>query len=51
MGAKNCLNGLYNSVQEVVDGHLADVITNSWGDNGGDLLDSPSSRRGFDNIL
>ncbi len=51
MGAKNCLNGLYNSVQEVIDGHLADVITNSWGDNGGDLLDSASSRRGFDNIL
>jgi subtilase family serine protease len=51
MGAKNCVNGLYNSVQEVVDGHLADVITNSWGDNGGDLLDSPGSRRGFDNIL
>jgi subtilase family serine protease len=51
VGAKNCLNGLYNSVQQVVDGHLADIITNSWGDDGGDLLDSPSSRRGFDNIL
>lgn len=51
VGAKNCINGLYNSVQQVVDGHLADIITNSWGDNGGDLLDSSSSRRGFDNIL
>lgn len=51
VGAKNCVAGLYNSVQEVVDGHLADVITNSWGDGGGDLLDSPGSRRGFDNIL
>ncbi|MHB8241644.1 MAG: S53 family peptidase [Solirubrobacteraceae bacterium] len=51
VGAKNCVNGLYNSVQEVVDGHLADIITNSWGDTGGDLLDSRSSRRGFDNIL
>ncbi len=51
VGAKNCVNGLYNSVQEVVDGHLADVITNSWGDNGGDVLDSAGSRRGFDNIL
>ena len=51
VGAKNCLNPLYKSVQEVVDGHLADVITNSWGDNGGDLLDSTGSRRSFDNIL
>jgi subtilase family serine protease len=51
VGAKNCVGGLYNSVQEVVDGHLADVITNSWGDNGGDVLDSAGSRRGFDNIL
>ncbi len=52
VGAKNCeAAGLYNSVEEVVDGHLADIITNSWGDNGGDLLDSSGSRRGFDNIL
>jgi subtilase family serine protease len=51
VGAKNCINGLYNSVQEVVDGHLADVITNSWGDNGGDVFDTAGSRRGFDNIL
>ena len=51
MGAKNCVNGLYNSVQQVVDGHLASIITDSWGDDGGDLLDSAGSRRGFDNIL
>jgi subtilase family serine protease len=51
VGAKNCEAGLYDSVQEVVDGHLADIITNSWGDNGGDVLDSAGSRRGFDNIL
>jgi subtilase family serine protease len=51
VGAKNCLNPLYKSVQEVVDGHLADVITNSWGDNGGDLLDGTGSRRSFDNVL
>jgi subtilase family serine protease len=38
-------------VQQVVDGHLAQIITNSWGDNGGDLLDSPGSRRAFDNVL
>ncbi len=51
VGAKNCETALYDSVQQVVDGHLADVITNSWGDGGGDLLDSPGSRRAFDNIL
>jgi subtilase family serine protease len=51
MGAKNCLTGLYKSVQQVVDGHLAQVITDSWGDDGGDLLDSAGSREGFDDIL
>ena len=51
MGAKNCLTGLNDSIQQVIDGHLAQVITNSWGDNAGDLLDSDGSRRSFDNIL
>jgi len=51
VGAKNCLNGLYKSVQQIVDGHQAEIITDSWGDNGGDLLDSAGSRRSFDNIL
>jgi subtilase family serine protease len=51
VGARNCLNGLYNSVQQIVDGHLAQIITDSWGDGGGDLLDSPGSRRSFDNVL
>ena len=51
VGAKNCETALYRSVQQVVDGHLADIVTNSWGDGGGDLLDSPGSRRAFDNIL
>jgi subtilase family serine protease len=51
VGAKNCVGGLYNAVQQVVDGHLANIITNSWGDDGGDLLDSAGSRKGFDNIL
>ncbi len=51
VGAKNCLNPLYKSVQEVVDKRLANVITNSWGDNGGDLLDSNGARHAFDNVL
>jgi subtilase family serine protease len=51
VGAKNCETALYESVQQVVDGHLADIITDSWGDNGGDVLDSAGSRHAFDNIL
>ncbi len=51
VGARNCLNGLYNSVQQVIDGHLAQIVTDSWGDDGGDLLDSPGTRRSFDNVL
>jgi subtilase family serine protease len=51
VGAKNCLGGLFSSVQQVVDGHLAQIVTNSWGDNGGDLLDSPGTRHSFDNVL
>ena len=42
---------MYKSVQEVVDKRLANVITNSWGDNGGDLLDSNGARHAFDNVL
>lgn len=30
VGGKNCTVALYNAVQEVVDGHLADIVTNSW---------------------
>ncbi len=51
VGAKNCLNGLYKAVQEVVDHERASVITDSWGDNGGDLLDSAGTRRSFDHVL
>jgi subtilase family serine protease len=51
VGAKNCLNGLLQALQKVVDGHLADIVTNSWGDNGGDLLDSTGMRRSYDDVL
>jgi subtilase family serine protease len=51
VGAKNCIDGLYEAVQQIVDKHLASVITDSWGDDGGDLLDSPESRQGFDDVL
>ncbi len=48
VGAQNCVNGLFDSVRKVVDGHLADVITDSWGDNAGDLLDDAATRAAFD---
>lgn len=51
VGAKNCENALFKSVQQVVDGHLAQIITDSWGDDGGDLLDSAGTRHSFDNVL
>lgn len=51
-GAKNCTTkGLNDALQRIVDGHQADVITNSYGDTGGDLLDSPADRQSTDNIL
>jgi len=51
VGAKNCEGALNKAVQKVVDGHLAQVVTDSWGDDGGDLLDSAGMRRSFDNVL
>ncbi len=51
VGAKNCANGLYKSVQQVVDGHLAQVVTDSWSEDGGDLFEAPGARRSFDNVL
>lgn len=52
VGAKNCLNGLYKAVEEAVDlKEPPSVISDSWGDNGGDLLDAAGTRRSFDHIL
>ncbi len=51
VGAKNCGLGLYKAVQQVVDGHLAQIITDSWGEDGGDLLEPEGSREAFDNVL
>jgi subtilase family serine protease len=50
-GAKNCEQGLLNSLNQIVQGHLASVITNSYGDNAGDLLDSASDRQAWDSVL
>ncbi len=52
VGAENCLDtGLFGAVQKVVDEHLASVVTDSWGDDGGDLLDPTGEREAFDNVL
>jgi subtilase family serine protease len=51
VGAQNCERGLYRAVQTVVDRHLAQVISDSWGLDGGDLIEPPASRRAFDNVL
>ena len=52
VGAENCLDtGLFGAVQKVIDGHLAQVVTDSWGDTGGDLFDTGAEREAFDNVL
>jgi subtilase family serine protease len=51
VGAKNCDNALYDGIQKVVDKHLASVITNSWGDNAGDFLETPAQRAGTDELF
>jgi subtilase family serine protease len=50
-GAENCENPLFDMDQKIIDKHLASVITNSWADTGGDLLETASSRAAFDSVL
>lgn len=51
VGAKNCLSPLFGAVQSIVDHDSAQIITDSWGDDMGDLFDPPSIRAMFDNVL
>ena len=52
VGAKSCNTPDLNAaLSRIVDGHLASVITNSYGDDAGDVLDSAASRTSTDNIL
>ena len=51
VGAPDCLDSLYTSLQTVVDGGLANVVTDSWGDDGGDLLDDVATRTSVDDVL
>jgi subtilase family serine protease len=51
-GARNCNQAeLNDAVRGIVDGHLASVITNSYGDTAGDLFEDPSSRVATDSTL
>ena len=51
VGAADCFDSLYTSLQTVIDGGLADVVTDSWGDDGGDLLDDAATRASVDDML
>ena len=51
VGAKDCENGLFNAEQNVIDNGLANVVTNSWGDTGGDLLDDVATRTAYDDLF
>jgi subtilase family serine protease len=52
IGGKNCTVSLYNAVEEVVDGHLADIVTNSWS-NGPEEeeAETEKSREAFNHVL
>ena len=51
VGAQDCINGLFNSLQNVIDNHLANVVTNSWGDDAGDLLDDVATKTAYDDLF
>ncbi len=52
VGGKNCTVALYNAVEEVVDGHLANVVSDSWS-NGPEEEEGETteSREAFNHVL
>ncbi len=52
VGGKNCTVSLYNAVEEVVDGHLANVVSDSWS-NGPEEeeAETAESREAFNHVL
>ncbi|HXF31603.1 MAG TPA: S53 family peptidase [Solirubrobacterales bacterium] len=52
VGGRNCTVSLYNAVEEVVDGHLANIVTNSWS-NGPEEeeAETAESREAFNHVL
>jgi len=51
VGAKNCIGGLFTAEQTVIDDGLANVVTNSWGDDAGDLLDDQATKTAYDDLF
>jgi subtilase family serine protease len=52
VGAKDCLDAnLFAAEQNVVDNNLANVVTNSWADTGGDLLEDQATRTAYDDLF
>jgi subtilase family serine protease len=53
VGAQDCFDspGLFNAEQTVIDGGLANVVSNSWGDDAGDLLDDVATKTAYDDIF
>jgi subtilase family serine protease len=52
VGGKNCTVSLYNAVEEVVDGHLASIVSDSW-TNGPEEEEgeTTASREAFNHVL
>jgi len=52
VGAQDCTDtGLFGAEQTVIDNGLANVVSNSWGDTGGDLLSDIATRTAFDDVF
>ncbi len=52
VGAKDCTDpSLFAAEQKVIDNHLANVVTNSWGDDAGDLLTDTATKTAFDDLF
>jgi subtilase family serine protease len=51
-GASSCFDPqLFAAEQTLIDNYSVNVISNSWGDPAGDLLDDSSTRTAFDNLF
>jgi subtilase family serine protease len=51
VGAQDCLNGLFTAEQNVIDNGLANVVSNSWGDDAGDLLDDVATKTAYSDLF
>ena len=50
VGASDCVNGLLTALQSAVTSG-ASIVTDSWGDNAGDLLDDVAMKTAYDNTF